>query len=388
MSMGAKQYSAKELAQNAGVSVRTIRFYEKEKLLFPVAITETGRRIYSEDALRLLQKILTLKYVGYSLDEIRHLLKKDEFMDFSTSLAAQKQLLLAKQEKLDKVIRVIEEVQNTGESVAIEKIVDIMQTIRANERLDSSFYLHEKYSVNAYGWYPWLFDQLHLKEGMEILGIGCGVGLIWQRSMEKIPESCRVTCLDQNADSLEALRSCAKRERGKIRAGVEFRMVCGKAEEFSFEAQKYDSVIASYVLGFVRDQDALMEKIRSALKPEGRLFIAASGDRKFHQLHELADEFFGKISPISRQEQVMMSTEELENLMDRHFGKRSMVQYEDSLMIGDADDICRYLFSASELAERLDFERKREFADFVARRLEKTGPVKVDKDGRFYCCRI
>lgn len=159
------------------------------------------------------------------------------------------------------------------------------------------FYLHEKYSVNAYGWYPWLFDQLHLKEGMEILDIGCGVGLIWQRSMEKIPEGCRVTCLDQNADSLEALQSCVKRERGKIRAGVEFRMVCGKAEEFSFKAQKYDCVIASYVLGFVRDRDALMEKIRSALKPEGRLFIAASGDRKFHQLHELADEFFGKISP-------------------------------------------------------------------------------------------
>lgn len=135
-----------------------------------------------------------------------------------------------------------------------------------------------------------------------------------------------MTCLDQNADSLEALQSCVKRERGKIRAGVEFRMVCGKAEEFSFKAQKYDCVIASYVLGFVRDRDALMEKIRSALKPEGRLFIAASGDRKFHQLHELA--------------------------------------------------------------ERLDFERKREFADFVARRLEKNGPMNVDKDGRFYCCRI
>lgn len=74
--------------------------------------------------------------------------------------------------------------------------------------------------------------------------------------------------------------------------------------------------------------------------------------------------------------------------MGRHFGKRSMVRYEDSLMIDNAKDICRYLFSASELAERLDFERKREFADFVARRLEKNGPMKVDKDGRFYCCRI
>lgn len=385
--MEEKRYSAAQLAQNACVSVRTIRFYEKEKLLSPVEITETGRRIYNEDALRRLQKILTLKYVGYSLEEIRDLLKKDALLDFSTSLAEQKRMLLAKRKKLDKVIRVIEEVQNADEdSEAIEKVVDIMQALRANERLASSFNLHEKYSVNAYGWYPWLFDQLHLTEGMRILDIGCGVGLIWQRNMEKIPQGCSVTCLDKNADALETLRSGIEREHRTLQNGVEFRMVCGKAEDFCFEAQKYDCVIASYVLGFVKDQDALLEKVRSALKPGGRLFVAASGERKFHQLHELADEFFGKISPISRQEQVMMSSQELERLLDRHFGRRSMARYEDSLVIDSAEDICSYLFSASELAERLDFGRRQEFAAFVARRLEKIGPMKVDKDGRFYCC--
>ncbi|WP_034440007.1 MerR family transcriptional regulator [Clostridium ihumii] len=60
-----------ELAKKMGVSVRTLQYYDKEGLLKPSAISEGGRRLYScKDIIRLHQ-ILSFKYLGFSLKEIK-----------------------------------------------------------------------------------------------------------------------------------------------------------------------------------------------------------------------------------------------------------------------------------------------------------------------------
>jgi len=60
-----------ELALEAGVSVRTIQYYNKEGLLMPSARTQGNQRLYSSEDRERLYKILCLKYMGLSLAEIR-----------------------------------------------------------------------------------------------------------------------------------------------------------------------------------------------------------------------------------------------------------------------------------------------------------------------------
>ena len=59
-----------ELAERAGVSHRTIRYYERIGLMKPAEREGAGYRYYDELALRRLQKIAVLKRLGLSLDEI------------------------------------------------------------------------------------------------------------------------------------------------------------------------------------------------------------------------------------------------------------------------------------------------------------------------------
>jgi len=59
-----------ELARRAGVSHRTIHFYESRGLLAPVDRQGAGYRYYDETALARLRKILQLKRIGLSLEEI------------------------------------------------------------------------------------------------------------------------------------------------------------------------------------------------------------------------------------------------------------------------------------------------------------------------------
>ena len=66
-------YSSGEFAKMAHVSVRTIRYYDKQNILKPTYITDYGARFYSHEDLVRLQQILLLKYLGFSLDDIREI---------------------------------------------------------------------------------------------------------------------------------------------------------------------------------------------------------------------------------------------------------------------------------------------------------------------------
>jgi len=64
-----------ELAQQAGVSVQTVRFYERRQLLPEPARKESGFREYSESELKQLRFIRQAKALGFSLDEIRDIIR-------------------------------------------------------------------------------------------------------------------------------------------------------------------------------------------------------------------------------------------------------------------------------------------------------------------------
>jgi MerR family Zn(II)-responsive transcriptional regulator of zntA len=67
-----------ELARRAGVSVRTLHYYEEVGLVQPVSRTESDYRLYDQVALRRLQTITRMKFLGLKLDEIRRLTETHE----------------------------------------------------------------------------------------------------------------------------------------------------------------------------------------------------------------------------------------------------------------------------------------------------------------------
>lgn len=61
-----------EIAKQMGVTVRTLQFYHKEGLLSPSAESKGGRRLYTDRDLIRLHQILSLKRLGFSLQDIKH----------------------------------------------------------------------------------------------------------------------------------------------------------------------------------------------------------------------------------------------------------------------------------------------------------------------------
>ena len=89
--MNDKMYSTGKFAKLANVTERTIRYYDKIGLLKPSFVLSNGYRQYTDSDLLKLQKILSLKHLGFSIEEIFPIVLEDQ--DIKESFQMQVELL-------------------------------------------------------------------------------------------------------------------------------------------------------------------------------------------------------------------------------------------------------------------------------------------------------
>lgn len=77
------EYSINELSKLAGVSARTLRYYDETGLLCPSRTNDSGYRFYGPGEVELLQQILFYRERGLSLDKIKHIIYDDDFDSLS-----------------------------------------------------------------------------------------------------------------------------------------------------------------------------------------------------------------------------------------------------------------------------------------------------------------
>lgn len=102
-----------EVSRLAGVSVRTLHYYNKIGLLQPSRRTESGYRLYDDTALERLQQILLFRELEFPLKDIREILDGKDF-DRNRALEQQIELLTLKKEHLENLITFARGIYGTG----------------------------------------------------------------------------------------------------------------------------------------------------------------------------------------------------------------------------------------------------------------------------------
>lgn len=98
------EYSVNKLSKMAGVSARTLRYYDEIGLLTPVRLTESGYRVYGETEVDALQQILFYRALGVELLTIKEILHAGDF-DKMKALENHLAALLKKRAQLDTLIQ-------------------------------------------------------------------------------------------------------------------------------------------------------------------------------------------------------------------------------------------------------------------------------------------
>ena len=97
------EYTVQKLSQMAGVSTRTLRYYDQIGILKPARINSSGYRIYGQREVDRLQQILFYRELGVSLENINDIITTPSF-DEVKALRQHREKLLEKKEQLDLLI--------------------------------------------------------------------------------------------------------------------------------------------------------------------------------------------------------------------------------------------------------------------------------------------
>jgi DNA-binding transcriptional MerR regulator len=103
----AMELTVKRLSRLAGVSVRTLHFYDEIGLLRPARVGANGYRYYGQPALLRLQQILFYKELGLSLEEIAEVLDRPGF-DVAAALEEHRRALHARLGRLHRLIATVD----------------------------------------------------------------------------------------------------------------------------------------------------------------------------------------------------------------------------------------------------------------------------------------
>ena len=100
--------SVSEAAKRAGVSVRTLHYYDEIGLLKPSETTQAGYRFYDDSAMASLQQILFYRELDVPLEQIGRILNAPD-NDRTEALQKHRTLLLMKRRRLDDMLRLVDE---------------------------------------------------------------------------------------------------------------------------------------------------------------------------------------------------------------------------------------------------------------------------------------
>ncbi|MBN6884946.1 DNA-binding transcriptional MerR regulator [Cytobacillus horneckiae] len=101
------QYGIGDFSKKTNTTVRTLHYYDEIGLLKPAFLSDGGRRYYTDAEIVKLQKIVTLKYLGYSLEEIQEIIHEKDW-NLKQSIQFQRGEMIKKKQQIEQMIRTLD----------------------------------------------------------------------------------------------------------------------------------------------------------------------------------------------------------------------------------------------------------------------------------------
>jgi SAM-dependent methyltransferase len=226
-------------------------------------------------------------------------------------------------------------------------VTTLEEQYAAPDNLRARIALHERFSTNPYPYPRWVFDGYDFAADAEILEVGCGDGMIWRETVDRIPDGWRLTLTDQSQGMVQAAEEVL---------GPRAAYAVARVEELPFRDESYDAVIANHMLFHVEDRSRALSEIRRVLRPGGGLTATTVGRAHLRELRELAPpDPDGQFARTRERFTAETAPEEVAP----YLADVSVEWYPGELRVTDADAVVAFVRSrGGETEERLDLVRK------------------------------
>lgn len=130
-----KYWKVGELAELTGLSIRTLRYYDQIKLFSPSEYTDSGHRRYAHTDLQKLHKILVLKQMGLSLEEVQGLIAYEKNNSILDTIDKQIDRIHEDIKVQQQLLRQLQEVKGelvNKENISVEELTSLFELMKMN----------------------------------------------------------------------------------------------------------------------------------------------------------------------------------------------------------------------------------------------------------------
>lgn len=377
-------YKTGQFAKLANVSERTIRYYDKIGLLKPSFVMENGYRQYSDLDLLKLQKILSLKHLGFSIEEIFPMVMDNTSLKESFEL--QIDLIEDKISHLQSLKDALKRASQTPDlswNMILSLVqlsneeTNIIEQYKNAKNLNDRISLHEKYSTNKQGWFNWLFYQIDFSRVNRLLELGCGNGKLWQEN--------RIDLRNREIFLSDISEGMVEEVRNKL--GSDFNCIVADAEKIPFKDSYCDTIIANHVLFYLNDLNLGLKEIDRVLKSDGILYCSTYGKNHMKEITEIVQNFDSRINLSNHSLYDIFGLENGEDILSKYFSNIQRMDYQDSLEITESKPLIDYIMSCHGNQNEILGPRLNEFKEYIEELLENNGKIVVTKQAGLFVCK-
>lgn len=377
-------YKTGQFAKLANVSERTIRYYDKIGLLKPSFVMENGYRQYSDLDLLKLQKILSLKHLGFSIEEIFPMVMDNtnlkESFDLQIDLIEDK---ISHLQSLKDALKRASQTPDLSWNMILSLVqlsneeTNIIEQYKNAKILNDRISLHEKYSTNKQGWFNWLFNQIDFSKVNRLLELGCGNGKLWQEN--------RIDLRNREIFLSDISEGMVEEVRNKL--GSDFNCIVADVEKIPFKDSYFDSIIANHVLFYLNDLNLGLKEIDRVLKSDGILYCSTYGKNHMKEITEIVQNFDSRINLSNHSLYDIFGLENGEDILSKYFSNIQRMDYQDSLAITESKPLIDYIMSCHGNQNEILGPRLNEFKEYIEELLENNGKIVVTKEAGLFVCR-
>ena len=385
-----------EIAKKAGVSQKAVRLYDEKGLLKPTDYSDGNYRLYDKEALAILEKIVALKQIGFSLEEIRDNLTSGDAKDIEEALKMQLKVMEEKRYRIEMVIDAINRtLARKEESLDWDDVASIVQSVTIDQEADCGHWLAVNHTVPGEDWYVTVYRSMDLAAGQKILDLGCGYSKIWRNNWKDIPDNTSIYAYDIRggwADDFEKyLEENAKDLSDKTSIDLTFEdLEKDKAWDKIRSEEKYDRIIAHYVYSELKDPEALIAKASEVLAPGGFFSVNGPDLSTWNLFYKDAMKEAGIDAPFI-DEKIREKEAERDafiGMVRKYFSKVETIELPSSFRFDDAQDLLDSMKDFYDGQSKFFAQNGEKIKAYFAEKIAGNGELVIKTYGRFLHCSL
>lgn len=360
-----KKYSFREFADRSHTTIRTLRYYESIDIIHPVI--ENGQKYIDESYFIQLQTIVLLKRAGYTLEEIKHIIRDKNIEE---QIVMQKDLLNIQLTNIKTMLSLIDELQD-GDITNISDIYSKFLQIQNRKNLQLQFetpeglktrvLFHHKHTHFDENFHEWMFNHYLFHTGDKVLEIGCGDGTLWQCNQSKIPKDIEITLSDISQKMVD--ESYLKLNNISQIKSYEL----ADCFHLPYKDESFDIIIINHVLMYFENLEQALKEIYRVLKKNGTLYCSTIAKDMMKERDELIQYFDSKISFDQKILYNRFGYENGKEKLSQYFCDIELFDRKEIYEITDVDLFYQFILSGKGLSSNLEplYKKKLQFYEYL-----------------------